>query len=82
VTPALYALLVPALVTLMLAAAAYLRANTAANKIDELHVMVNSRLTQLLAVTGDAARAQGLAQGRAGNGNPNDPPRNISGIGS
>jgi hypothetical protein len=78
-TPPLWAALVPAIITLLLALAAYLRANTAVSKIGELHVLVNSRLTQLLQVTAQAAQAQGVAQGQANAAASN--PRNIAGIG-
>jgi hypothetical protein len=33
-------------------------------KIQELHIIVNSRLTELIAVSAHAARANGIAQGR------------------
>ncbi len=33
-------------------------------KISQLHVMVNSRLTQLLEVTRAAARSEGIVEGR------------------
>jgi hypothetical protein len=79
VTPTLWGILIPAIATCLLALASFLRANTAVSKIDNLHTLVNSRLTELVAASSAAARAQGLAQGRAGNGD--DPPRNISGVG-
>jgi hypothetical protein len=33
-------------------------------KVHKLHILVNSRLTELLKTTGDAARAEGNAAGR------------------
>lgn len=40
--------------------------NVAAAKVQELHVIVNSRLTELLAETRKAARSEGLIEGAKG----------------
>jgi hypothetical protein len=61
VTIALIAATPPTVVALG-ALVASIRNNT---KIEELHISVNSRLTELLKQTGIAAHAEGLAQGKA-----------------
>jgi hypothetical protein len=45
--------------------AAFISSLVNRSKIHELHVGVNSRLTELLKQTGLAAHAEGLAQGKA-----------------
>lgn len=44
---------------------ALLRSNENAAKLDGLHIDLNSRLTELLATTSKAQRAEGVVEGRA-----------------
>ena len=43
-------------------------------KADELHLSLNSRLTELLAITKAAAHAEGMREGMSGKPNPQAPP--------
>jgi hypothetical protein len=43
---------------------------TALLKIRQLHVLVNSRLTELLALTAKSSKAEGVKEGKAHNDNP------------
>jgi predicted Holliday junction resolvase-like endonuclease len=52
--------LISSIVTLIIALTALIKVIKQSNKIQELHLMVNSRLTQLLTLTGKSSFAEGV----------------------
>lgn len=48
----------------IMALAAFIKAKGASRKIEELHVLVNSRLSELLAATAAANKSEGELKGR------------------
>ena len=61
-SPALWAVLVPAIAAFLFAAASYLKASEASGKISELHIEVNHRMDQLLNATQTSAHAAGSVE--------------------
>lgn len=67
-TEAIIVAIVAATPGALVALGALIQGRANGRKADELHISLNSRLTELLKVTAAASHAEGLAMGREGTG--------------